>query len=88
MAKLDMVLTIGASVFTPTMVQYTSGLSIMFLHQPASKIGLAFQPQKLSCAECNTPVAEFAAGSLIIRNKHHGRRHVTVFTKQDLINIL
>ena len=85
---LDISVTIGASVFRTNSIAYTSGLSVLFLQHPSSKIGLSFNPLKISCAECNTPVAEVTAGSLIIRSKHHGSRHVTAFSKESLIDIL
>lgn len=70
-------------------VDYTvsSGLSIISLPQ-LKHIGLSLSPIKLSCTECNTPVAEIESGSLIIRSKHHGNRHVTVFSKNMLNSIL
>jgi hypothetical protein len=82
--------TVGTSVFVPTNVHYdyVSGLSLFYVFPESETIGVAFNPTKIKCAQCNTPVAEVVAGSMIIRNKHHGTRHTTVFTKNDLKNLL
>ena len=85
---IDISVIVGGSVFLPDSFSFSSGLSLVYLYPPSSKIGLAFNPIKLSCAECNTPIGEIAAGSLIIRSKHHGSRHTTVLSKRDLIRLL
>jgi hypothetical protein len=82
---MNLTVTVGASVFTP---YFTTGMSIVYVNPPGSRIGLVFNPTKLTCAECNTPIAEIAAGSLIIRSKHHGSRHTTVISKKEITQLL
>ena len=85
---MNISVTVGGSIFTPDKLIFKSGMSIVYVYPPGSKIGIAFNPTKLTCAECNTPIAEVAAGSLIIRSKHHGSRHITVLSKKDIISLL
>ena len=85
---LDISILFGGSMFTPDRYTFESGLSIVYIYPSTSKIGLAFNSTKLPCAECNTPVAEVAAGSLIIRSKHHGSRHTTILSKSEITALL
>jgi hypothetical protein len=85
---LDISVTIGGSVFYPEQYNFASGLSMIFVFPESTKVGVAFNPTKLKCAECNTPVAEVAAGSIIIRSKHHGNRHITAMSISDLQSII
>ena len=83
---LDISVTVGGSVFYPEKYVVSSGLSMIFIFPESTKVGITFNPIKLKCAECNTPVAEIAAGSIIIRSKHHGKRHVTALPLDNLQN--
>ena len=85
---IDISVIVGGSTFFPDRFSFSSGLSLIYIYPPSSKIGLAFNPVKISCTECNTPIGEIAAGSLIIRSKHHGSRHTTVLSKSDLNTLL
>jgi len=82
---MNITVTVGTSIFTPF---FEPGMSVVYVYPSGSKIGLVFNPTKLSCAECNTPIAEVAAGSLIIRSKHHGSRHTTVMSKKEITQLL
>lgn len=88
MEQGEFYINISGSQFVPDKFEYTSGLSMIWVSPGLSAFGVIMQPYKIQCAECNTPVAEIAGGSLIIRSKHHSKRHVTAFSKQDLINLL
>lgn len=71
----------------PDRVEYSRGLSLVMLYQDRS-IGVALGMSKLSCAQCNTPIAETFGGSLIIRSKHHSEKHVTAISIDDLMQLL
>lgn len=60
---------LGSSSKTPTVVDPT-------VKQPGA--------QFLRCS-CGTPVAAIQNGVLIIRSRHHGEQHQTVFSLVDLI---
>jgi len=85
---LDISINLGGSLFYPDKFTVTSGLSMVYLFHETASLGIVFNPIKIKCAECNTPIAELAAGSVIIRSKHHGKRHVTTLPVSDLINAL
>lgn len=40
-------------------------------------VSTAMIPQKIKCSECGTPVLEIISGSIVIRSKHHSKRHIT-----------
>jgi hypothetical protein len=84
---MEISVNFAGSLLYPEKVTYTSGMSLVFLFTEASRIGVAFNPIKLRCNECNTPVAELAGGSIIIRNRHHGTKHTTSIAIDDLQNI-
>lgn len=84
---MDIYIGIGTSIFRPTHFGYSSGLSIIYLDPPSSKIGVAFSATLLHCAQCNTPIAEVAGGSLIIKSKHHSQRHTTAIAISELQNL-
>lgn len=81
---MEITLTIGASVFVPHSFSYEDGLSIITIYPDASRLGVSFGSTLLTCADCNTPVAELVGGSLVIRSKHHSQRHVTAIALSDL----
>lgn len=85
---MDISVNFSGSLLYPEKVTYTSGMSLILLFTEASRIGIAFNPIKLKCHECNTPVAEIAGGSIIIKNRHHGQKHTTAFTVGDLQQIM
>ena len=78
---------IGGSVFSPDRFDVVSGLSVFFLFADSSKIGVALNPIKVNCAECSTPIAEIVGGSLVIKSKHHGERHTTSISLNELNRI-
>jgi hypothetical protein len=82
-------ISLGGSELSSYRYTYASGLSLIYLFpEKSSAFGVAFNPTKVQCSKCNTPVAEVVGGSLIIRSKHHGTRHVTAFSKSDLQKLL
>lgn len=40
---------------------------------------------KLRCDECTVPVAERWGDNLVIRQKHHGREHITLISIPELL---
>lgn len=86
---IDIEISVGGSMLTPHRYTFSSGLSLIYIFpEKANELGIAFNPTKVHCSECNTPIAEIIGGSFIIRSKHHGTRHVTAFSKKDLLNLL
>lgn len=77
----------GGSEITPDRVEYHPGLSLLMLYQEKN-LGIALGVSKLSCAQCNTPIAETLGGSLVIRSKHHSERHTTAISISDLVSLL
>jgi hypothetical protein len=37
---------------------------------------------------CNTPVAQVTGGYLIIKSRHHGKRHITKFGIKSLVDAM
>ncbi len=86
---IDISVSIGGSELSPHRYSYASGLSLIYVFaERSNEIGIAFNPTKIQCAECNTPIAEIIGGSFIIRSKHHSSRHVTSFSKHDILQLL
>jgi hypothetical protein len=85
---MDISVNFSGSTFYPERVTYTSGLSLMYLFTESTRLAIAFNPIKLKCSECNTPVAEIAGGSIIIKNRHHGKKHATSIAIDDLNNLM
>jgi len=86
---MEISVSIGGSHLSPHRYTYSSGLSLVYVFaERTNELGIAFNPTKVQCAECNTPIAEIIGGSLIIRSKHHSSRHTTVFSKKDLLQLL
>ena len=50
-------------------------------------MSIDFPEQKVRCSDCNTPIFQVEGGSLIIKSKHHGERHLTAISLGELINI-
>lgn len=84
----SVLVNIGGSTFTPRKFDVVSGLSVIYIFAETSKIGVALNPIKLLCAECNTPVAEVSGGSLVIKSKHHGEKHTTSISISELNKII
>ena len=49
-----------------------------------SKSPHVVETRRLQCQECNLPVSEVRAGSLIIRGRHHGQAHTSTFSLEWL----
>ena len=85
---LDISINIGGSIIYPVKFVVESGLSLVYIFPDASKLGVVFNSTKLTCAECNTPVAEVSSGSLIIRSRHHSQRHTTAISINQLTKFI
>ncbi len=78
---------LGGSEVIPDRVEYHPGLSLLMLYQE-KELGIALGANKLSCAQCNTPIAETLGASLVIRSKHHSEKHTTAISISDLVSLL
>ncbi|MHC4181793.1 MAG: hypothetical protein ACYSR0_00390 [Planctomycetota bacterium] len=85
---MDISVNFSGSILYPEKITYTSGLSLMYLFTESARFGIVFNPIKVKCDECNTPVAEIAGGSIIIKNRHHGSKHTTTIAVDDLNNLI
>lgn len=85
---MNIVVSVDGTEYTPDRFSISSGLSMIYLFPSTSRIGIALNPTKVLCAECNTPIAEVNGGSLIIRSKHHSQRHVTHIALNDLNQLI
>lgn len=79
---------IGGSLFYPQNIEYSSGLSVIFLLSGTSKLGRNLGAIKIKCSECNTPIFEISAASLIVRSKHHSNRHTTSIPISTLLEFI
>jgi hypothetical protein len=85
---MDISVNFSGSTLYPEKITYTSGLSLMYLFTESTRLAIAFNPIKLKCSECNTPVAEIAGGSIIIKNRHHGSKHTTSIAIGELNKLI
>lgn len=44
--------------------------------------------EMVRCQECQTPVAEFRNGDLLIKSRHHGEWHVTVVPREEVLRLV
>jgi hypothetical protein len=70
----------GAIVLFPTAYGYAV---IPDLEDPEI-VSTIMAPHKIKCSECGTPVLELVSGSIIIRSKHHSKRHITALPISSL----
>jgi hypothetical protein len=79
---------VGGSLVYPQRVEYSAGVSILFLFPGASRIGSILETVKIKCAECNTPIFEIVSGSMVVKSKHHSSRHTTSIPIRRLLRFV
>lgn len=47
---------------------------------------LATKADMVKCDSCNTPALRVVGTTLVIEHRHHGEKHVSVFSLQQLLD--